>query len=150
MRRIRVKTVWKITAVAALCAAPIAVDQSAAADDGEQATASQEDIARVAAVQAHVDAYRSGDLDAFVATFTPDAQVFANNERATGHQEIRALYALNFAPGAPRLRIHETWINDGLVYLTIGYVFESGEEMCCSYSEYEVRDGKISYLATSG
>ena len=106
--------------------------------------------ARIEAVQRHVDAYRSRNLDRFVATFTPDAEVYANGMVARGHEEIRALYRLNFTPGAPSIKVHESGLSGNFVYLSVGYVLSSGEEMCCSYSEYEVRDGKISYLAASG
>lgn len=123
------------------------VDNSAAAvDSAEEAEAR----ARIAAVQAHVDAYRSGNLDRFVATFTPDAEVYANGMVAVGREQIRALYAANFAPGAPSIRIDDSGINGELVFLSVGYVFADGREMCCSLSEYEVSDGKIAYLATSG
>ncbi len=105
--------------------------------------------ARVAVVQRHVDAYRSGNLDRFVATFTSDAQVFALGLAATGHKEIRALYRLNFGPDAPSIRIVSSEVNDNFVFLEAAYVMKNGDEICCSYSEYEVRDGKISYLAAS-
>lgn len=105
--------------------------------------------ARIAAVQRHVDAYRSGDIDRFVATFTPDAQVFAMGLSATGHKKIRSLYRLNFGPSAPAIRIVSSDANEHFVFLEAAYVMKNGEEICCSFSEYEVRDGKISYLSSS-
>jgi len=116
----------------------------------ETATADPQTVARIAAVQRHVDAYRSGNLDRFVATFTRDAEVHANGMVAVGHDQIRALYRLNFAPGAPSIRIQESGLSGEYVFLSVGYVMENGEEICCSYSEYEVTDGKVSYLASSG
>ena len=104
--------------------------------------------AKIAAIQAHVDAYRSGDLDRFVSTFTHDAIVRADGFVAIGRDQIRALYELNFVPGAPSIKVHDSGLSGENVYLTIGYVFEGGQEMCCSYSEYEVRDGKVSFLET--
>ncbi len=140
---------FAIGAMFALTPAALAeqVDSNApAADSAEMA----EMRARVAAVQAHVDAYRSGNLDRFVATFTPDAEVHANGMVAVGREQIRALYAANFAPGAPSIRIDDSGVNGQFVYLSVGYIFADGQEMCCSYSEYEVSGGKIAYLATSG
>ncbi|MEM7779711.1 MAG: nuclear transport factor 2 family protein [Pseudomonadota bacterium] len=100
------------------------------------------------AVQRHVDAYRSGDIDQFVATFSPDAVVRADGFVAMGRAQIRALYELNFEPGAPQLRIHESYQSDGKIVLRIGYVMPDGQEFCCSVSEYEVTDGKVSALRT--
>ena len=142
------RLVHGIFAVAACLWAPLATAQ-----DAQPAALSESDAeiaARVEAVQRHVDAYRSGNLDRFVATFTPDAEVYANGLVARGRDEIRALYRLNFAPGAPRIKIHDSGVSGRFVYLSVGYVLPDGEEMCCSYSEYEVIDGKISYLAASG
>lgn len=121
-----------------------------AADQAAASAPDPADLAKVAAVQRHVDAYRSGSLDRFVATFTPNAVVQANGMTARGHREIRALYALNFAPGAPAIRIAESGLTGTGVFLSVGYVFDNGEEMCCSYSEYEISDGKISALRSSG
>lgn len=104
--------------------------------------------ARIAVVQAHIDAYRSGDLDQFVATFAKDAVVRADGFVAIGHEQIKALYALNFEPGAPGIRIHESVIDGEVVRVSIGYVFADGQEMCCSASEYEVTNGKVSFLRT--
>ncbi len=127
------------------------------AQDTAQAAAPAADpvaLAKVAAVQRHVDAYRSGDLDRFVATFTADARVVANGIVATGRAEIRALYAANFAPGAPSIRITDSGIEGGAVFLSVGYVFEDGQEMCCSYTEYEIDlasdGGQISALRSTG
>ncbi|MEL6877070.1 MAG: nuclear transport factor 2 family protein [Pseudomonadota bacterium] len=103
-----------------------------------------------AVVQAHVNAYRSGSLDAFVATFAKDATVTANGLTATGHAEIRKLYSLNFKPGAPKIKIVESGLSGPNVYINAAYVFKDGREMCCSYSEYTIKNGKITYLVSSG
>ncbi len=141
-------------AAAMLCWSPIAGAQSSAESGAGNTPASADadraGAAKAAAVQRHVDAYRTGSLDRFVATFTADARVEANGMVATGHREIRALYALNFALGAPAIRVTESGFTSTGVFLSVGYVFENGEEMCCSYSEYEVSDGKIALLRSSG
>ena len=110
----------------------------------------EDDEAKARAVQAHVDAYRSGNLDRFVATFTPDATVVANGIVANGRDQIAALYTLNFAPGAPRIRVVDSGITGERVFLSISYTFPGGGERCCSYSEYVVKNGKIAYLSTRG
>ncbi|AWW74257.1 hypothetical protein CD351_07415 [Erythrobacter sp. KY5] len=116
----------------------------------ETVSADAQQAAKIAAIQRHVDAYRSGDLDAFVATFAPDAVVRADGFVAMGREQIRALYELNFIPGAPQLKVHESGVKGENVFLSLGYVFEGGREMCCSYSEYEItNDGKVAFLETS-
>ncbi|MEM7689751.1 MAG: nuclear transport factor 2 family protein [Pseudomonadota bacterium] len=102
--------------------------------------------AAVEAVQAHVNAYRTWDLDAFMATFAEDATLMLDGNTATGHAEIRRLYAPNFEDIPHSVKILESGVRKGLVNLTISYVFEDGYERCCSYSEYFVEDGKIAYL----
>lgn len=102
--------------------------------------------ARIAAVQAHLDAYRSGNLDRFVATFAEDAEVHSHGIVAVGHAQIKAFYRLNFQPGSPELRVLDNGVDGEVVWLSAGYVYSNGEEMCCSFSEYQVRSGKISFL----
>ena len=105
--------------------------------------------ARVAVVQAHVDAYRSGNLNRFMATFAPNAEVYGPGIVAVGRDQIRASYRPNFAPGAPKIRIHSSEVAGELVFLTIGYVSPAGEQLFCSFTEYGVSGDKISYVASS-
>lgn len=100
----------------------------------------------VKAVQNHVDIYRSWDLDAFVDTFAVDAVVMLDGQTATGHAEIRSLYASNFADIPHSIKILESGLRRGMVYMTASYIFEDGYERCCSYSQYFVKDGKITLL----
>ena len=137
------KIMHAMIATVAICAAPMSMAQG-------QSSEAEADAANLAVVEAHIAAYRSGNLDRFVATFAPNAEVYANGMEARGHKEIRALYALNFTKGAPKVRIEETEAANGMVYVTVGYVFSDGQEMCCSLSEYEVVNGKIVYLSASG
>lgn len=104
----------------------------------------------VRVLQRHIDAYRSGDLDRFVATFAPDAVVRADGFVAIGHAQIRALYELNFVPGAPKIQVRDRGLNGERIYISVGYVFENGQEICCSYSEYEITNGRISFLEARG
>ncbi|EAQ29560.1 lysyl-tRNA synthetase [Erythrobacter sp. NAP1] len=134
-------------ALFAAIAPAIALAQEPVQKASETASAEAQQAAKIAAIQRHVDAYRSGDLDAFVATFAPDAIVRADGFVAMGRDQIRALYELNFIPGAPQLKVLDSGVNGENIYLSVSYVFEGGQEMCCSYSEYEVRaDGKIAFL----
>ncbi|WP_298465305.1 hypothetical protein [uncultured Erythrobacter sp.] len=123
-----------ITAIASMAVAPAAFAQ-----------ASPQTV-----VQRNVDSYRDGNLERFVATFAHDATVVANGVEVTGQSRIHALYRKNFEEGAPTIRIEDSGMVDGRIYLTIAYVFEDGSEECCSYSEYEIVDGKIVYLHTEG
>ena len=135
--------------------AALAASSAAGAENPQQQTpvAQNSDAALnddVRALQRHLDAYRSGDLDRFVATFAPDAVVRADGFVAIGHDQIKALYSLNFVPGAPTIRVHDRGLNGERIYISVGYVFEDGQEMCCSYSEYEITNGRISFLEARG
>ena len=53
-----------------------------------------------AVVQAQLEAYNAGDIDAFMATFHPEAELFAIGDpipRAQGRDAVRAIYADLFA-----------------------------------------------------
>lgn len=121
-------------------------DQTASSASEMSPASVTEANARIAAVQANVDAYRTGNIDRFVATFTKDAVVRADGFEAVGHDQIKALYALNFEPGAPKVRIHGSGIDGEAVVVSIGYVLEDGQEICCSNSYYEITNGKVSFL----
>lgn len=122
-------------ALAALCISP-ATAQPRNAYEQEAA----------AAVQRHVDAYRSWDLDRFVDTFAVDATVQVDGKSAKGHSQIRAFYARNFADPPHTIRILESGIRRGMVFMTVAYTFADGSNRCCSYSEYFVQNGKIMFL----
>ena len=129
-----------------LCAFPASSQyQTRSAAD----TPNPADQARLEVIRHHIDAYRARDLDRFVASFAPDAEVYANGIRAKGHNEIRALYRLNFAPNTPKIRIQGQSTTPDFIILTVGYILPTGEEICCSISEYEVIGGKITYLSAS-
>ena len=53
-----------------------------------------------AVVQAQLEAYNAGDIDGFMATFHPEAELFAIGDptpRAQGRDAVRAIYADLFA-----------------------------------------------------
>ena len=58
------------------------------------------DLRPEATVQAQLDAYNARDIEAFVATFHPDAELFVLGEaepKAVGRDAVRAIYAELFA-----------------------------------------------------
>ncbi|MDY7098119.1 MAG: nuclear transport factor 2 family protein [Pseudomonadota bacterium] len=128
-----------ILAALALAAAPTALSYA-------QPVAAKESAAAV--VQAHIDAYRSGNIDRFVATFSSDAVLIANGIKAKGRAQIKAFYASNFGDGAPSIRVTESGKVGDNIYIVTAYDFPDGTTMCCAYSEYVVRGGKITYLVT--
>jgi len=132
-------------AIRSLAAMAMALALAAPASS-QTAQLSDVDVANAQAVQAHVDAYRSGSLERFVATFAEDATVMVGDMVATGHAEIRAFYASNFESNEHSIQIVESGIVEGRVVITASYHFNNGMEGCCSRSEYEVRDGKIAHL----
>jgi len=102
-----------------------------------------------AAVQRHVDAYRSGDIDRFLATFTSDATVTVNGVTFAGRAEFKKAYALNFRPGAPKIEIVDSGMSGPNIYITSLFRRPDGSEICCAYEEYTVRDGKIARIVGS-
>jgi len=128
------------TTILAFAAAAIAAP--AAADAPRNAY----EQAAVDAVQAHINVYRDWDLDAFVQTFTDDAMVMVDGEAFDGHAKIRDYYASAFADDPHTVRVIESGVRKGLVYITTTDTFEDGKERCCTYAQYFVKDGKIAYL----
>jgi|GEM_PF-2965820 len=147
MRKSSVKTAIVALSLGSFTS-PAWADGHATPTSKETSAFAGEADANIAAVQTHIDAYRSGDLDQFVATFTKDAVVRVDGFVAIGHEQIKALYALNFEPDAPILRVYDSGVDGELVRVSIGYVFADGQEICCSASEYEVTNGKVSFLRT--
>ena len=131
-------------ALVALAFGPIALAEVPAA----QAPESSEMQERFQVVERHMEAYRSGGLDRFVSTFAHDAIVRADGFVAIGHEQIRALYELNFVAGAPQIKVQDSTARDGKVVLRIAYVTGEGNEWCCSVSEYEITNGKVTFLRT--
>ncbi|MEP2737274.1 MAG: nuclear transport factor 2 family protein [Erythrobacter sp.] len=115
-----------------------------------QPVSAQETAAHAAAVQRHINAYRARDLDAFTATFAPDAIVVANGIPARGRAQIRSFYAANFAPDAPTVRVNASYMSDDggsrRLYMETAYILSDGQEMCCSQTFYTVKNGLITRL----
>ena len=134
-------TRWKTLLILAAASLAVPAQAGPPRNDYERAA--------VAAVQSHVNVHRSWDLDAFVETFTEDAIVQVDGEMAKGHDAIRRFYASNFEGEPHTIEILESGLRRGMVYLTISYTFEDGYQRCCSFGQYYVKDGKISYLRVS-
>lgn len=115
----------------------------------EVAVVDADAAARLAVVERHIEAYRAGNLNRFVATFAPNAEVYAHDMVVVGQDQIRTAYRPNFAPGAPKMRVLSREVAGEFVFLTVGFYAPSGAQMFCSYSEYGVTGDKVSYLASS-
>lgn len=132
----------KLLAIGLALASAIAVPVSAETNKTDQAT--------VTAVQRHIDAYRSGSMDRFMSTFAPDAIMSINGNEVKGRERIRSYYALNFDPNfAHTLRVVDSTIVEGWVILTTAFTFEGAGEKCCFESQYQVKNGKIAFVAMS-
>lgn len=104
----------------------------------------------VAVVQAHIDAYRARNLNAFLGTFSDDAVLVYQGLTFRGRSEIRTAFSLNFQPDAPTIYLVDSGIQGEQVWMQAGYTFADGSDMCCSLSRYTVRGGKIVHLEVSG
>lgn len=102
----------------------------------------------VQVVQTQLEAYNAGDIDAFMAVFHPDAQVWrlgGEKPFASGAIEVRTLYAALFekSPG-----LHSTVINRSVIgnkvidYERIVGRLDSDEPLYL-VMVYEIVDGKI-------
>ncbi len=109
-------------------------------------TSAQQNPAAV--VQAHVDAYRAGDIDAFMNTFAAGAVLTYDGQRFVGKSQIRRAYSMNFQAGAPTIYIAGSEMRDGKVVLSEGYVLADGTDICCSLSSFTVANGKITRVDT--
>ena len=113
------------------------------------AVTDQDTAARLAVVERHVEAYRSGNLDRFMATFAPNAEVYAHDMVAVGRDQIRSFYRANFTPSAPRTRQLSSEAAGEFVFVTVGFYSPAGQQLFCSFTEYGVTGDKISYVASS-
>lgn len=98
-------------------------------------------------VQAQLDAYNAGDIDAFMATFHPEAELFSIEDptpRASGHEAVRAIYADLFER-SPQL--HSELVNRMAVGNRVidheRITGREGGEVLEIVMVYEVEDGAI-------
>jgi imidazolonepropionase-like amidohydrolase len=98
-------------------------------------------------VQAQVEAYDARDLEAFLATYAPDAALFRHPSGeliAQGHDAMREIYGAMFE-ASPELNIHiqqRTAIGDFVIDLELVSGMRGGEPVR-AVAIYEVRDGLI-------
>lgn len=100
-----------------------------------------------AVVQAQVEAYNARDIDAFLATYTDDAELFdfGGAARCRGKEEMRVRYTQRFSDPilhariAQRIVMGHTVIDHERVYNT----FPEGPGVLDAVAIYEVREGKI-------
>lgn len=89
-------------------------------------------------------------MDAFLRTFASDAVLVYGGMEFQGHAEIRHAYSMNFGPNAPKIKVLASGSTDDVIWMETAYQFANGEELCCGYSEYTVKNGKIALLVVSG
>ena len=100
-----------------------------------------------AVVQAQLDAYNAHDLDAFVATYAEDVELFEHPSTllASGHAGLRERYAPRFAD----VRLHCTLVQRTVLGNTvvdeefIVRTFPEGPGTSRAVAIYEVKAGKI-------
>jgi putative hydrolase of HD superfamily len=101
----------------------------------------------LAVVQQQLDAYNAKDVDAWLATFAPDAEQFVlHGERlAGGHQQMRARMEPRFAePGLHAKLLNRTLMGNVVVDLEIvTRNFPEGRGEIETLCIYEIADGLI-------
>lgn len=98
-------------------------------------------------VQCQVDAYNRHDLEAFVATHHPDVRVWRFPEGAlllAGQAQLRAAYALRFAPGSRVRAVVTQRIVQGPIVIDAETIHGLLPDRALSATAiYEVADGRI-------
>lgn len=95
-------------------------------------------------VQRQLDAYNTHDLDAFVATYADNIEIFRHpgEPMLKGQAALRASYGPLFAQAKPAARVtNRTVMGDQIVdveAITVG-----GTEHCCAVAVYKVANGRI-------
>lgn len=138
-------------AAAAAALGPIPIATSVAFAQDENTKAARVDPAEEAAakaVQRHIDAYRSGSLSQFIATFAPDAVVTLNGVSFQGHAALRESYAPNFTMNMPAPRVIESGWTGSQIYLWTISQLPDGSEIR-AYEVYTVSGGLIARVDIS-
>lgn len=127
---------------AACSSAPSASTSAPAVGD-----AAPDPTAPISVVQAQLDAYNARDIDAFMATFHPQAELFSIGDptpRASGREAVRAIYADLFerSPG-----LHSELVNRMVIGNRVldheRITGREGGEVLEIVMLYEVEDGAI-------
>lgn len=100
-----------------------------------------------ALVQAQLDAYNAHDVEALVAIYAADAQLFQHPDTllASGAEAIRARFGARFDSGKPRaLLLHRIVCGDTVIdHETVHSTSPEGPVSVDMVAIYEVRDGRI-------
>jgi len=98
-------------------------------------------------VQRQLDAYNAHDLDALLATYSEDAQLFEHPATllASGHSQLRARFALRFQePNLHAHLLHRVLIDRFVIdHERVTRTFPEGPGTIDLVATYEVIDGKI-------
>jgi hypothetical protein len=103
--------------------------------------------APAAVIQRQLDAYNARDLDALLATYAPDARQYEHPATllATGHEEMRARFALRFQEPDLHARLVQRVVMGKLVidHEVVTRNFPEGKGAVELVAIYEVVDGRI-------
>ena len=98
-------------------------------------------------VQAQLDAYNARDIDAFLATYAVDAQLFEHPAKllARGQGELRERYAARFKEPNLHAVIVKRIVMGSLVidHEKVTRTFPEGTGVLDAVAIYEIQDGKI-------
>lgn len=98
-------------------------------------------------IQRQLDAYNAHDLDALLATYAEDAQLFEHPATllASGHSQLRARFALRFQePNLHAHLLHRVLIDRFVIdHERVTRTFPEGPGTIELIATYEVIDGKI-------
>ena|ERR1700690_2910593 len=100
-----------------------------------------------AIVQAQIEAYNAHDIDAFVATYADDAQLFEHPAKvlAAGSAQLRERYAARFKEPNLHAVIVKRIVMDNVVvdHERVTRTFPEGSGVIDAVAIYEVENGKI-------
>lgn len=100
-----------------------------------------------AIVQAQIEAYNARDIDAFVGTYTEDAQVFEHPAKllAAGSAQLRERYAARFKEPNLHVTIVKRIVMGNVVvdHERVTRTFPEGTGVLDAVAIYEVQNGKI-------
>jgi putative hydrolase of HD superfamily len=100
-----------------------------------------------AVVQAQVEAYNARDVEAFLATYSDDAQLFEHPDKliATGHNELRTRYAERFKEPNLHAEIVKRIVMGNIVvdHEKVARTFPEGPGTLEAIAIYQVEAGKI-------
>ncbi|MDJ0977100.1 MAG: nuclear transport factor 2 family protein [Erythrobacter sp.] len=94
-------------------------------------------------IQGSLDAWRAGNFEGWIKSFSPDVLVVSDQMRIVGRKELRAIYRFLFDSGVPEPQILESGWTGQRVYVRQQEFIAKGTPSAITYAEYEVKDGLI-------